>query len=66
NLYVSSTGNLAESSQWSVIVAQNLLVANKSQLVINSDYANSPVPVPTGVGDKAGGAMKAVPLRLRQ
>ncbi len=66
NLYVSSTGNVAESSQWSVIVAQNLIVANKSQLVINSDYANSPVPVPTGVGDKAGGAMKAVPLRLRQ
>lgn len=66
NLYVSSTGNVAESSQWSVIVAQNLLVANKSQLVINSNYANSPVPVPTGVGDKAGGAMKAVPLRLRQ
>ncbi|WP_157893429.1 hypothetical protein [Aquidulcibacter paucihalophilus] len=65
NLLVNSPGTVAEASQWSVIVAYRLIVNNAAQLVINSDYEGSPVPVPTGVGSNVGGA-NDIPLRLRQ
>ncbi len=63
-IYVTSPGEVAKGSQWSVVVARNVITSNSSSLVINSDYASSPVPVPDGVGNKAGGA-NSVPLRLR-
>lgn len=65
HLLVNSPGAVAEASQWSVIVANRLIVNNAAQLVINSDYEGSPVPVPTGVGSNVGGASD-IPLRLRQ
>lgn len=65
HLLVNSPGSVAEASQWSVIVAHRLIVSNAAQLVINSDYEGSPVPVPTGVGSNVGGASD-IPLRLRQ
>jgi hypothetical protein len=65
HLLVNSPGSVAEASQWSVIVAHRLIVSNAAQLIINSDYEGSPVPVPTGVGANVGGA-NDVPLRLRQ
>ncbi|OYU52063.1 MAG: hypothetical protein CFE27_09440 [Alphaproteobacteria bacterium PA1] len=65
HLLVNSPGSVAEASQWSVIVAHRLIVSNAAQLIINSDYEGSPVPVPTGVGSNVGGANN-IPLRLRQ
>ena len=62
---VMGTGDMAEGSQWSVIVARNINLSANARLVINSDYAGSPVPVPTGVGNQAGGGANG-PLRLRQ
>jgi hypothetical protein len=64
-LLVSGSGDIAEGSQWSVIVARNINLSGNARLVINSDYAGSPVPVPTGVGNQAGGGANG-PLRLRQ
>ncbi len=63
-LLVSATGDVAEGSQWSVIVARNIHLTNTARLVINTDYEGSPVPVPIGVGNQAGGA--GTPLRLRE
>jgi hypothetical protein len=63
-LLVSASGDVAEGSQWSVIVARNIQLTNNARLVINSDYDGSPVPVPNGVGNQAGGA--SAPLRLRE
>lgn len=63
-LQVSAAGSVAESSQWSVIVAKYIALSQNARLVINTDYEGSPVPVPIGVGNQAGG--KNVPLRLRQ
>ncbi len=64
-LLVRSSGDVAEDSQWSVIVARNIQLIDNARLVINSDYEGSPVPVPIGVGNKAGGGANG-PLRLRQ
>lgn len=63
-LQVSAPGSVAEGSQWSVIVAKYIALSQNARLVINTDYEGSPVPVPIGVGNQAGGAN--VPLRLRQ
>ena len=53
-LVVSSRGNVAEDSDWSVIVARTLTVKDSTNLVINTNYANSNVPVPDGVGPGDG------------
>ncbi len=63
-VYVTAPGNVAQDSQWSVVVARYVITSNSSNLVINSDYDGSPVPVPDGVGNRAGGA-DSIPLRLR-
>lgn len=63
-LVVSAPGNVAETSQWSVVVARNVNLSQQARLTINSDYEGSPVPVPLGVGNRAGGT--DVPLRLRR
>lgn len=65
HLLVDAPGNVGEASQWSVIVANRLITSNAAQLVINSQYQGSPVPVPVGVGNNVGGA-NAIPLRLRE
>jgi len=53
-LYVSSSGNVAQDSAWSVIVAKSLTLANNPVLVINKNYIGSGVPVPEGVGPSSG------------
>lgn len=61
-LIVRSNGDVAEGSQWSVVVARNINLSANGQLVINANYAGSPVPVPMGVGDRAGSGRSGVRL----
>jgi len=50
-LSVTGTNSkVADQSAWTVIVAKGLSVSGTSNLVINSAYAGSGVPVPNGVG----------------
>ena len=50
-LRVSGKGNkIADQSDWTVIVANALRTEGTAELVINSRYAGSAVPVPSGVG----------------
>ncbi len=49
-LVVSTTGNVAQDSAWSIIVANSLQLTQHPNLVINTGYAGSGVPVPSGVG----------------
>jgi hypothetical protein len=48
--------DVADQSAWTVIVARGLKLSGSPNLVINSDYAGSSVPVPTGVGPSSQGA----------
>ena len=53
NATLHITGNasqVAEQSAWTVIVAKSLQLTGSPNLVINSNYATSSVPVPHGVG----------------
>ena len=49
-LDVSTAGNVAQDSAWSIIVADTLTLKQNPILVINTGYAGSGVPVPSGVG----------------
>ncbi len=49
-LDINTTGNVAQDSAWSIIVADSIKMNNNPNLVINSNYVGSGVPVPTGVG----------------
>lgn len=63
HVVVNSAADVAEDSQWSVVVARNINLSKQAQLVINADYDGSPVPVPLGVGNRAH---KGGGPRLRQ
>jgi len=62
-LVINAAGNVAEASKWSVVVAKDIALDKNASLVINTDYAGSGVPVPLGVGDKAGNAKSGARLR---
>jgi Flp pilus assembly protein TadG len=49
-LNIATTGNVAQDSAWSIIVADTLTMTKNPVLVINNGYAGSSVPVPQGVG----------------
>ena len=50
-LLVTGTGNnVADQAAWTVIVAKSIAMSGTPNLVINSNYAGSSVPVPQGVG----------------
>ncbi|MBP2160433.1 MULTISPECIES: TadE/TadG family type IV pilus assembly protein [Asticcacaulis] len=49
-LIVSTAGNVAQDSAWSIIVAETLSLRKNPTLVINNNYVGSGVPVPQGVG----------------
>lgn len=55
-LKVSTAGNVAQDSAWSIIVADTITVEKNPVLVINSGYGGSGVPVPEGVGPKRNNA----------
>lgn len=49
-LVIDTTGNVAQDSAWSIIVADNIELHHNPNLVINTNYVGSGVPVPDGVG----------------
>ncbi len=51
-LAVQGTGKSGATSPWTVIAAKGLTVNGGAQLVINSNYSISNVPVPQGVGNQ--------------
>lgn len=53
--------NATEVTPWTVVVARDFKVEGGRHLQINADYANSAVPVPSGVGNQAAGGG---PVRL--
>lgn len=57
-LQVTSKGNVAQDSDWSIIVAKKIELKNSPNLVINTRYAGSGVPVPEGVGPRSATVLK--------
>jgi Flp pilus assembly protein TadG len=52
-LLVNANNKIAEASNYTVIVANKLEISKYSELVINSDYASTAVPVPKGLESAA-------------
>ena len=55
-LIVDGDADVARESAWTVIVAKEIQLKGSPSLFINANYDASNVPVPAGVGPRAGGA----------
>ena len=53
---VKGSQDVARDSAWTVIVAKSLQLTGSPSLIINANYTGSAVPVPQGVGPRAGGS----------
>lgn len=56
-LNLDGTHQAAQASQWTVVTAQAISLTGSPDIVINSNYANSSVPTPTGVGNAVAPAI---------
>lgn len=54
-LIVEGSADVARDSAWTVIVAKEVQLRGSPSLFINANYEASNVPVPAGVGPRAGG-----------
>lgn len=50
NLIIDTNNKIAEDSAYTAIVARRLILRSKPDLVLNTDYSSTTVPVPQGVG----------------
>lgn len=55
-MIVEGKQDIARDSAWTVIVARSLQLKGSPSLIINANYTSSAVPVPQGVGPRAGGS----------
>jgi Flp pilus assembly protein TadG len=55
NLDFDGTHQAAQASQWTVVTARAITLTGSPDIVINSNYAGSSVPVPSGVGTNVVG-----------
>ncbi|HEV2652746.1 MAG TPA: hypothetical protein VGU69_15915 [Rhizomicrobium sp.] len=55
-LSITGDNRVAEASAWTVIVAKGIQISGSANLTVNSNYAMTTVPVPTGVGNSAANA----------
>lgn len=56
-MIVEGKSEVARDSAWTVIVASQVEMKGSPSLFINANYSASAVPVPSGVGPRAGGSM---------
>jgi Flp pilus assembly protein TadG len=52
-LTIDSKHPIADQSDYTVIIAKKFQMMDGPELVLNTDYDHSPIPVPDGVGNKA-------------
>jgi Flp pilus assembly protein TadG len=52
-LQINSTDPIADQSDYTVIIAKKFEMKDGPELILNTDYENSPIPVPEGVGNKS-------------
>ncbi len=52
----------ADNSNWTVLVGKELKLTYDASIMLHTDYSASAVPVPSGVGNKAGGSRGATRL----
>lgn len=49
-LWIDKASRVGQKSSWTAIVAKRIALGKGPNIVINSDYANSSIPVPDGIG----------------
>ena len=49
-LEVDAPGTVADKSPWTAIIAREVRMLNDSNVVLNTNYGDTNVPVPDGIG----------------
>ena len=49
-LYIDKESRIGQQSSWTAIIAKRIETGKGPNIIINSDYANSTIPVPDGIG----------------
>lgn len=52
-LFINKASRVGQLSKWTAIIVKKLKIGTGPALVVNSDYANSDVPVPDGIGSNS-------------
>ncbi len=48
-IWIDKASKVGQKSSWTAIVADRISIGNGPNIIINSDYANSTIPVPDGI-----------------
>jgi Putative Flp pilus-assembly TadE/G-like len=59
-LLIDATNPVADRSDYTVIVAREFELRDGPELVLNTDYESSPIPLPEGVGNKTNSNIRLV------
>jgi len=59
SLYIGGNAKVGAASAYTIIVANNLVVDQQANVVLNSNYTASAIPAPQGVGNTGGTAYLA-------
>jgi hypothetical protein len=59
-LLIDSNHAIADRSDYTIIIAKEFELREGPELVLNTDYAGSDIPVPNGVGDKTEASIRLV------
>lgn len=57
-LVIDKASRVGQRSSWTAIIANRISVGNGPDIAINSDYANSPIPVPDGISGGSEARLK--------
>ena len=60
-LTIDAKNPIADQSDFTVIIARKFDMKNGPELVLNTDYESSPIPVPAGVGNNSRPLVKLAP-----
>ena len=57
-LLIDANNPVADQSEYTVIIAREFELRDGPELVLNTDYASSPIPVPEGVGNNTDATVR--------
>jgi hypothetical protein len=59
-LLIDANDPVADQSEYTVIIAREFELRDGPELVLNTDYASSPIPLPEGVGNKTDAKIRLI------
>ncbi len=59
-LMIDANNPVADKSEYTIIIAREFELRDGPELVLNTDYESTPIPVPEGVGNKTRSSVRLI------